>query len=399
MIRREPKDAEHPYTMINNAVIEDPDLSLKAKGLLTYLLSKPDDWKFYVDQLSRCLKEHRNTIARVMQELIDAGYCERTEIRGKDGKFAGYDYDVYEIKNRAQECSTDRALKCSTVTVHKKRDTVNAALLNTDLTNDSLGNLEEISKNSSSDQEPIGREEDSPPCFVSGEEDNADSDENSLAVTIDNALKWALREINSHFDPPVALESFRPIYMKLREQGHGVDYCIHVKENARRVDNARHYVQAIKDSDLAEEWRRKPRHIEDAGIQWFCNACLNLLTDSETCSCGKITTPMMFDEIKAALQQTGGDARVKRWLQKKEQRERDEIRLQTARQLIKKGLINRGDREKAEKLLPSVTGEDLVKLTAHIAEYDEAQTPEGRERRAEAMRKLRNKLGEKAAIR
>lgn len=82
------------YTQVPNAVLTDVNLSLKAKGLIAYMLSKPDDWQFYVKAMAAELKENKDTVARILTELIDAGYIVREEIRYK-GQFKGFEYTVY----------------------------------------------------------------------------------------------------------------------------------------------------------------------------------------------------------------------------------------------------------------------------------------------------------------
>lgn len=135
MIIRFKKGTENPYVMIRKEMFEDPKLSLKAKGLLGNILCKPDNWKIYIAEFASRLKENRATIGKIMQELVDNDYCVRTEIRGEDGRFEGYDYTIYEVKNgktifseenhRDQELTTDRDQK--TVTVKPATD--NCALL------------------------------------------------------------------------------------------------------------------------------------------------------------------------------------------------------------------------------------------------------------------------------
>ena len=104
MIIRVKKDADHPYVMIATEMLKDSSLSLKAKGLLCFLLSKPDDWQIYVRQLAGNLQESKNTIANILNELIGKGYCKRERRHDKaKGTFSGYDYTVYESpcpKNR-----------------------------------------------------------------------------------------------------------------------------------------------------------------------------------------------------------------------------------------------------------------------------------------------------------
>lgn len=95
MIVRIRKGRACPYTAIPNRMLTDPELSLKAKGLLSYLLSKPDDWEFYHSQIEKHLKEERHSIGRIFKELLQAGYCQRTRVY-QQGKIKGYSYTVYE---------------------------------------------------------------------------------------------------------------------------------------------------------------------------------------------------------------------------------------------------------------------------------------------------------------
>lgn len=95
-IIRVSKDKKNPYFMMNKTGINDPGLSLKAKGLLAYLISKPDGW--YINY-SDIIKNSLNSIYSVrsaVSELLSHGYMERTQIRKDDGQFGFYDYIVYE---------------------------------------------------------------------------------------------------------------------------------------------------------------------------------------------------------------------------------------------------------------------------------------------------------------
>ena len=57
MIIRFKKDTDNPYVMIRKEMLLDKALSLKAKGLLAFLLSKPDDWQIYLDKLEQGAKD------------------------------------------------------------------------------------------------------------------------------------------------------------------------------------------------------------------------------------------------------------------------------------------------------------------------------------------------------
>ena len=83
------------YTTISNQLFKNKGISLKAKGLMGYLLSLPSDWNLSINGIVACSKEGRRAIGNTIKELISAGYIERIQIRDK-GKFIGYDYFVFE---------------------------------------------------------------------------------------------------------------------------------------------------------------------------------------------------------------------------------------------------------------------------------------------------------------
>ena len=85
------------YASVPRDAMDGKHMSLKAKGLLAYLLCMPDDWQIYVSELANHHKEHKDTIAKAINELIDAGYVVREQVR-ENGKFSGYDYSVYDYQ-------------------------------------------------------------------------------------------------------------------------------------------------------------------------------------------------------------------------------------------------------------------------------------------------------------
>jgi len=87
------------YTVMSNYHLRDKTLSLKAKGLMSYMLSLPPEWDFSVVGLASCLAESKNTISKILNELIDKGYMERRQER--QGKlFSGYSYILHELSCR-----------------------------------------------------------------------------------------------------------------------------------------------------------------------------------------------------------------------------------------------------------------------------------------------------------
>ena len=62
------------YTIMSNHHLIDPELSFKAKGLMSYMLSRPDNWDFSIEGLAHQNKEGTDAIARIIRELEEQGY-------------------------------------------------------------------------------------------------------------------------------------------------------------------------------------------------------------------------------------------------------------------------------------------------------------------------------------
>ena len=84
------------YTTICNRIFKDKRLSLKAKGLLTMLLSLSDHWDLSINGLYAILKEGKVSIRSTLTELIKYGYVVRERVKDKKGVFIGIDYIVFE---------------------------------------------------------------------------------------------------------------------------------------------------------------------------------------------------------------------------------------------------------------------------------------------------------------
>ena len=79
-----------------NKALSDPNLSLKAKGLWAFIMTKPDGWKINSRGLSTQLKEGREAIMSGLRELEENGYLTRGMVRQKDGRFVQGDSILYE---------------------------------------------------------------------------------------------------------------------------------------------------------------------------------------------------------------------------------------------------------------------------------------------------------------
>ena len=93
------------YTTMSNIHLRDKDLSLKAKGLLSQMLSLPDEWNYSISGLAAINKESRDCIRTAICELEECGYIVRTRLRTPEGKLGDMEYVVYErpVKERPED--------------------------------------------------------------------------------------------------------------------------------------------------------------------------------------------------------------------------------------------------------------------------------------------------------
>lgn len=84
------------YFVCPNQFLNNANLSWRAKGILTYLLSKPDDWVVQVQDIINHAKEAKTAARSALAELLEHGYMRKRIVR-EDGKFARFEYDVFEI--------------------------------------------------------------------------------------------------------------------------------------------------------------------------------------------------------------------------------------------------------------------------------------------------------------
>lgn len=89
------KDKKDNFTTIDNAYLQNKKLSFKAKGIMTYILSLPDDWVIYIDQLIATSKDGEGSFRSGLDELIKAGYIKRYPIIEK-GQIVAWQTEVYE---------------------------------------------------------------------------------------------------------------------------------------------------------------------------------------------------------------------------------------------------------------------------------------------------------------
>ena len=84
------------YTVMSNHHLRNRDLTLKAKGLLSQMLSLPDNWDYTLAGLTRINRESIDAIRTAVWELEKAGYITRRQGRDEKGKMAAIEYTIYE---------------------------------------------------------------------------------------------------------------------------------------------------------------------------------------------------------------------------------------------------------------------------------------------------------------
>lgn len=84
------------FTVMSNHHLRDKTISLKAKGLLSQMLSLPNDWDYTLRGLAAINKESIDAVRTAIHELETAGYVVRSRVRDERGLLRGCEYFVYE---------------------------------------------------------------------------------------------------------------------------------------------------------------------------------------------------------------------------------------------------------------------------------------------------------------
>jgi hypothetical protein len=92
------------YTIISNYHLKNKEISLRAKGLLSLMLSLPDNWDYSILGLVTLSKDGKDVVMKALNELEEFGYLVRTQTVDEKGRFAGYAYDIYETPQTEKPC-------------------------------------------------------------------------------------------------------------------------------------------------------------------------------------------------------------------------------------------------------------------------------------------------------
>lgn len=116
------------FTVMSNYHFKEKKMSLKAKGLLSLMLSLPDDWNYSVSGLVRLSKDGKDSVMTALAELEKFGYLTRSQMVNDKGQFSGIEYNIYE-QPQEENTITDKQNAAKQIT--EKQNAENPPQLNT----------------------------------------------------------------------------------------------------------------------------------------------------------------------------------------------------------------------------------------------------------------------------
>ena len=99
------------YTVMSNYHLKDKGLTLKSKGLLSMILSLPEEWNYTTRGLASICKEGVDAIGSALKELETAGYIVRRQLRGANGRITDTEYIIYEQPQPKKEVVAVQPMK------------------------------------------------------------------------------------------------------------------------------------------------------------------------------------------------------------------------------------------------------------------------------------------------
>lgn len=109
------------YTVMSNHHLRNAGLSLKSKGLLSMMLSLPEDWNYTTRGLAKICKEGTDSIGSALKELERAGYIVRNRLRDSKGKIVDVEYVIYETPHPRTRANRVRTSRIRLVQIRKTR--------------------------------------------------------------------------------------------------------------------------------------------------------------------------------------------------------------------------------------------------------------------------------------
>ena len=95
------------YTTMCNHHLRDVSLSWQAKGMLSFMFSNREDFKYSINGLTKCASNGDTSVRSILNELKEKGYLIVTPIKGSNGRIECWDYDFFETPDDAKKFSVD----------------------------------------------------------------------------------------------------------------------------------------------------------------------------------------------------------------------------------------------------------------------------------------------------
>lgn len=200
------------YTVMSNHHLRNSELSLRAKGLLSQILSLPDGWDYTIAGLAKINKEGKDAVRAAVQELEKAGYIERRQKMDAGGKFSSNEYVVYESPRSASPLSGFP----STVLPTTEKPSTGKPSTEKPLTENPTELSKDINKKKNKKRkvqaDPLTDEE-LRPIVVAGI--NQIADDNWSAATKNELYRWVM----ALYDPNRVVKKAHPVRSKLSVDG------------------------------------------------------------------------------------------------------------------------------------------------------------------------------------
>jgi hypothetical protein len=120
------------FTAIPNTILNDVNLSWKAKGIFSFLASKPDTWQFSMAYIVKQATGGKSSLQSGIKELEEAGYLRRERMYDENRQFKGYMYILEEgSKTRQTENPVAGKSGCRKTVLHSNTDISNTDISNT----------------------------------------------------------------------------------------------------------------------------------------------------------------------------------------------------------------------------------------------------------------------------
>lgn len=136
------------YTVMSNYHLKDTRLSLKSKGLLSMMLSLPEEWNYTTRGLAAICKEGVDSIGTALKELERSGYMQRNRVRDEKGKITDTEYIIFEKPQEKPDTDYQNTAKPYTENPYMDKPnteapcTENPAQLNTNISNTKKSNTD-----------------------------------------------------------------------------------------------------------------------------------------------------------------------------------------------------------------------------------------------------------------